>query len=419
MRITYRTINRHMQYVIVNRFNDLAKLQEQLSTGKRLLRPSDNPTDVANDLKFRTKLTQLKQLKKNMQDGLGFMQITDTAMMSMDTLLQRLRELAIQASSDTMSAKERLFIASEVEQLLRQYIALTDTMFKGDYVFAGTETKIMPFPMEESNASSPLDYTNYAMSAYDASAVIPGNPVQIFEAFDPLNPPPVPEPITNIIPGSFKLVAYGNTYVEGVDYTIDYVTGEITILPGPNAALLSVDVNGGTNPGTGNPYYSYNEFQITFEYVGKGENIHGEQVDNNGRILREIESGIVTPINITADELLVDPTTNNNILETIIAFGQSLIQNNQPNIVNSITNIDIGFKTLLAAQAKNGSRINRFDTTLDRNEVQTIETTRLHSELEDAELAETAMKFSIAETVYNAALASAAKIIQPSLVNFL
>ncbi len=419
MRITYRTINRHMQYVIVNRYNDLAKLQEQLSTGKRLLRPSDQPTDVANDLQMRTKLKQLSQLERNMEDGLGFMQITDSAMMSMDNLLQRLRELAIQASSDSMSAKERLYIASEVEQLLRQFIALTDTKHKGDYVFAGTQTKIMPFPIDESKASSPIDYQNYDMVYYDASGVPPGTPVQIYEAYDPAQPPTQLIPVQNIIPGTFNLYASGVQYVEGVDYTIDYAAGTITILPGPNAASLSVDVLNGTNPVTSNPYYDYNEFRITFEYVGTGKDVFGQPVDNNGQILREIESGIVTPINITRDELLFDPATNNNILETIIAFGQSLIQNNQSNIVNAITNIDIGFKTLLAAQAKNGSRINRFETTLDRNAVQTIETTRLHSELEDADLAETATKFSVAETVYNAALSSAAKIIQPSLVNFL
>ena len=128
---------------------------------------------------------------------------------------------------------------------------------------------------------------------------------------------------------------------------------------------------------------------------------------------------MVTPINITANELLVNYDTGTNLLETIIAFGQSLIQNDQPAIVGSITDIDIGFKTLLAAQAKNGALINRFDLTLERNEGQTIETTRLHSEIEDAELAETATKFAVAEMVYNAALMSAAKIIQPSLVNFL
>lgn len=404
MRITYRAVNRHMQYVIVNRYDDLNKLQEQLSTGKRLLRPSDDPSGVANDLQLRSKVKQLDQLKKNMDDGKGFMEITDTAMMSMDTLLQRLRELSVQASSDTMSAKERLFIATEVEQLARQYIALTNTKYKGDFVFAGTETRIMPFPLEVSKAATPQDYANFDMAYYDASTSAPNTPVQIRDAF-------TNDPITNIMPGTFKLIVGGTQYIEGTDYTVDYVNGTISIAPGA-WANLGIDVSAAPN-------YQVGGVAMTFEYIGRGENIYGEPVNNDGEILREIETGIVTPINITAGELLDDPASGTNILETIIGLGESLLHNDQPNIVNSITNIDLGFKTLLAAQAKNGSRINRFETTMERNESQSIETTRLHSEIEDAELAETATKFSVAETVYNAALQSAAKIIQQSLVNFL
>ena len=411
MRITYRTINRHTQYVINDRYNDLAKLQEMLSTGKRLLRPSDNPVDVANALQLRTKVKQLRQLRKNMQDGFSFMEVTDTAMMSVDTILQRLRELALQASSDTLSDKERLYIASEVEQLTRQFISLTNTRYKGDYVFAGTQTKIKPFPVESSNASRPEHYTNLEMAYYDASAAVPGTPVQIYDGF-------TGDAITNIIPGTFSLNVAGTTYYEGTDYTVDYTNGTITILPaGPSAALLSADVLNGTIGPI--PNYSLNGFQITFEYVGKGEDIYGDPVNNDGHILREIEPGITTPINITANELLVDYDTGTNLLETMIAFGQSLIQNDRPNIVNSITNIDIGFKTVLAAQANNGARINRFDLTLERNESQTIETARKQSEIEDTEFAKTATDFAVAETVYNAALKAAAMIIQPSLANFL
>jgi len=400
-----------MQYVITDRYNDLSKLQEQLSTGKRLLRPSDDPVDVANALQLRTKVKQLNQFTENMNDGASFMQISDTAMMSIDDILQRLRELALQASSDTMSAKERLFIAREVEQLTRQFVALTNSMHKGDYIFAGTQTKIMPFPVEGSSASRPEDYTNLKMAYYDASAVAPGTPVQIMDAFNG-------RAISNIIPGTFNLKVAGTTYFEGTDFTVDYANGTITILPtSPNAALLSADVLNGTIAGV--PNYSLNGFQITFEYVGKGEDIYGQPVDNSGEVLREIEAGIVTPINITANELLVDYDTGTNLLESIVQFGQSLIQNDRPNIIGSVTNFDTGFKTVLAAQAKNGARLNRFDLTLERNESQTIETTRLQSEIEDAELAETATKFAVAQTVYNAALQSAAKIIQPSLANFL
>lgn len=415
MRITYRTISRNIQHVIVNRYGDLARLQEQLSTGKRLLRPSDDPIDVSNDLQLRSRLKQLNQLKRNIDDGMGYMNITDSAMMSMDNILQRLRELSIQAASDTLSEDERLYIANETEQLLRQTISLSNTKFKGDFVFAGTQTKIMPFPINSSTATSPLNYSNMEMAIYDASATPPGTPVQIFDAFNPT------EPINNIIPGTFSLSAAGTTYLEGTDFSINYANGMITIDPtSPAAALLSADVLNGDDGGAPPiPNYSTNGFHISFEYVGYGKNVYNQRATHNGDIYREIESGVVTPINITARELLDNPATGTNLFKTIIDFGENLLHNNQAGISSAITDIDNVFSSLLAAQAKNGARINRFTMTLERNELQTIETTRLLSELEDAELAEVATQFAVAQNVYNAALQSAAKIIQPSLVNFL
>lgn len=407
MRVTFNSINRHIQKSIVDRYNDLANLQEQLSTGKRLLRPSDDPIDISNDLQLRTKLKQLSQYKKNISDGLGFMEVSDTAMMSLDSLVQRMRELAIQAASDTLSEKERLYLASEVEQLIRQALSLGNTTFKGDYVFAGAQTKIVPFPMESSKAATSQDYLNYRMAYYDASAAAPGTAVQLYDGY-------TAEPIHNIIPGTFQLSVAGTTYREGTDYTMDYVNGTITILAtSPNAATLSADVS----PTTVN--YQPGAFKITFDYVGKGKDIYNQTVTNEGDIIREIEKGIVTPINITARDLTYDADTDTDLFEVMIKFGQNLLQNNQPGITTTITNLDISLKTLLAAQSKNGARINRFEITKERNELQYIETTRLQSELEDAELAETATNFAVTEMVYNAALQSAAKIIQPSLVNFL
>lgn len=406
MRITYRAINQNIQHVIVDRYNDLNKLQEQLSTGKRLLRPSDDPVDVANDLRLKSRQRQLEQYKQNIDDGIGYMQTTDTAMTGMNDLMQRVRELALQGASDTMSVNERLFLNREVEQVLRQIITLANTSFKGDYIFAGVQTKILPFPVNSSKASVPQNYTDLEMAYYDATAIANGSPVQIRNAF-------TGDPITNIIPGTFNLSVAGTKYFEGTDYTIDYATGTITILPtSPNAAILKQNVLAGAN-------YTINGFRITFDYIGQGKDIYGSPINNNGQILREVDNGIVVPINVTADELLLDNKTGTNLFKSIIGLGQNLIQSNTAGIQSSITKLDISFKNLLSAQAMNGARVNRFEVNTERNESQQTETTRLQSEIEDADLAEAATNYSVAQTVYEAALKSAAKIIQPSLADFL
>jgi flagellar hook-associated protein 3 FlgL len=407
MRITFNTVNRHMQYVIGNRYEDLAKIQEQLATGKRLLRPSDDPVDVANDLKLRSKMSQLNQFKRNIEDGLGYMGVTDTAMYSMNELMQRMRELAIQGASDTQSDKERLYLAQEVEQLLRQMVGLTNSEYKGDYIFGGTHTKITPFPIEKSEAKSAQDYTDLKMAYYDASGFpLGGTAVQIRNAFDTA-------PITNLIPGTFNLSVGGVKMQEDTDYSVDYVAGTITILAGgPNTALLSANVLAPAN-------YQVNNFKMTFEHISKGKDIFGDVVATDGDVLREIERGIQIPINVTGDQVLNDQATGTNLFNVIIDLGQSLIHNSRTGVEDSISALDISFKNLLAAQSTNGARVNRFELTIERNDLQNTETTRQQAALEDVDYAKATMDFSTLQNVYTAALKSAGTVLQQTLANFI
>ena len=402
MRITTKELNRNLLHVINKRYDDLAMLQQQLATGKRLQRPSDDPVDVANDLKLTTKLKEIQQFKKNINDGLAFMGVTGTAMESMNTLVQRVRELSIQGASDTLSAQERVYISKEAEQLFRQIVSLVNTQYKGDYVFSGAQSKIPPLQITSSAANTIEDYSNLRMAYYDAGGLGAGATVQLFNGFDNT-------PVSNIIPGSFSLSIAGTTYIENTDYQVNYETGTITLL---NPAL-AIDAT----PGSAN--YNINEVQLQFDYIGRGKDIYGGTISNWGEISREIERGIITPINITADELITDMKSGYDIIGTMIRLGEHLLRNDQPGIETAIDEIDAVFGTILSAQSKNGARINRFETTLDRNENQFTETSSLKSELEDAEMADVISRFMLTQNVYNAALKSASMIIQPSLVNFL
>ena len=391
-----------MLEVINNRYSDLADLQEQLATGKRLRRPSDDPVDVANDLQLISRQKELSQHKKNIEDSTSYMLITETAMESLNTLMQRVRELAVQASSDTLSANEREYLNKEVEQLTRQAIALVNTKFKGDYVFGGQQTKVPPIVVENSSASTLEDYSNFGMAYYNAGGLPVGSTVQLFDGLSG-------SPRTDIIPGSFSLSVAGVTYRENTDYTIDYEAGTITIL---NPALALDVTPGGVN-------YDINQVQIEFDNITRGRDVYGQVVSNRGVIERDIESGISMPINIGMDEMTTDMESGNTLFGTLIRLGQALVQDDQPNVSQAIDEIDTVFSAILGAQSKNGARMNRLQTTLERNENQFTQVTSLQSQLEDAEMAETISQFMLTQNVYNAALQSTAKIIQPSLVNFL
>lgn len=396
MRITAVTVNRDMQNQIATQYDNLANLQEELSTGKRLQKPSDDPIDVSNDLKLRSTLNQTAQYKQNIQDGQAYMSVTDTAMSSMNTLMQRMRELAVQASSDTLTSNDRSDIQAEVQQLTRQFVSLLNTNYKGDYVFGGTQTKVAPYPIDSSQADTAQDYATDKMAYYDPAG-------QLRNGFDNT-------PITNIIPGTFSLDVAGTHYVEGTDYTLDYSTGIITPI---NPAL-----NVPNNPGTAN--YALGQFKISFDYVGQGKDIYGDPVTPQGDVLRQIEPDVSVPINIPGSEVVFNADTGTNALTALIQFNQRLSTNQTGTTIGqSITDLDSAFSTILAAQAKNGARENMFDTTLTRNEDENNDETEQQSNIEDADMATTITNFSMTSSVYNAALKAASMVIQPTLADYL
>jgi len=395
-----------MEELISTKYSEMSKIQEQLSTGKQLMRPSDNPSAVANDLKLRTTTAIMTQNGKNITDGMNFMQVSDTAMQSMNTIIQRVRELAIQGSSDTMGSTERVYIQQEQDQLFRQMIGLVNTNYKGDYIFGGTQSKIEPFPIESSTAGGPADYQKLKMAYFNGATLGVGQPAQIRNAFDN-------SAMTNILPGSLKLSNGATNYVEGKDYTVNYVNGTIT----PLTAALATDLSdGGTFTG---PNYQAGGFSLTFDRVGKGKDVFGTTVSNGGDVLREVEPGIVTAVNIPGDDLITNRSTGTDMITSMVRMGQSLLQNSQPGISNSITDVDNVMQALLSSEGKNGARVNRFETTQTRNEEQVTQNNSLQSDIEDVDMAKAATDFSLSQMVYNAALKSASMAIQPSLVNYL
>lgn len=377
MRITSKEVSSNMQFHIMRNYNKLSNLQETIATGRRLNRPSDDPVDVVNDMELRSRLSALKQYRRNIDDGLAFMGVTDTALVSMNDLNQRIRELSIQANNGTLTGEERKYIGLEVDQLLRQLISLIDTTYKGEYIFGGTNNHVAPYTIES--------------GTFNATGAPVGGGTESIEHNGTL---PAVTNVENILPGSVRVVAGGTTYAENVDYTIDYMNATITRIAG-----------GGMDAVT--------DYTVTYEWVK-----HADEA-NTDEIYREVEEGVNVRINTSADDVFIDRQSSVNVVEEIISLGQALVQDDVASIMGIISNLDIGFENILGAQATNGARMNRFDKTLFRNDNQVNEVTRLHSELEDADLAEIISEFSLLENVYTASLQAGAKVIQQSLVNFL
>jgi len=116
----------------------LAESQEQMTTGRRLNRPSDSPADAAAAMRTRGELAAQKQHARNAEDGLGWLNQTDGALGSMITQVRRARELALQgANGGALGQQARDALATEVEQLRASLISVANTQYVGRPVFGG------------------------------------------------------------------------------------------------------------------------------------------------------------------------------------------------------------------------------------------------------------------------------------------
>jgi flagellar hook-associated protein 3 FlgL len=120
-------------------------VHEQIASQQRIAKPSDDPSIFGQVILEKSALADNDQWIRNIQFGTARVTVADQTLGEAQNLISRVRELAVQARSDTTSAQGRVTIAQEVRQLHRQLIQLANTEVSGQPVFAGTKTDAPPF----------------------------------------------------------------------------------------------------------------------------------------------------------------------------------------------------------------------------------------------------------------------------------
>lgn len=117
MRITTNVAAINAQRQLTTSQRNIQNSMAQLSSGYRINRSADDAAGLAISENMKAQLRSLAQAKRNANDGISLVQTAEGAMAEINNLGVRLRELAIQASSDTVGENERQFINVEVQQL--------------------------------------------------------------------------------------------------------------------------------------------------------------------------------------------------------------------------------------------------------------------------------------------------------------
>jgi flagellin len=146
----------------------LSKTMEQLSTGKRINAASDDAAGLAIANRMTAQIKALDQSVRNANDGISMMQTAEGATKEITTMLQRMRELSVQAANDSYSADDRTAIAGEMTQLTSEITRVaSNTQWNGMSILSGgTAYSTMTFQVgTEGDATSAITVGFTAMSA--------------------------------------------------------------------------------------------------------------------------------------------------------------------------------------------------------------------------------------------------------------
>jgi flagellar hook-associated protein 3 FlgL len=284
-------------------YKRLIQLQDQMSSGKVIRVPSDDPAGTSVAMDVRTQLRRSQQFERNSSDAQSWLNTADSALVTSQDYLNRVRDLSIQARSGAFDPKAAAAVAGEIDQIRDSLIQLGNTRYGTRAIFAGTGNTTTP--VQAGGQPDPL-----ANAAAVSRPVAPGVSVQI-------------NTDTTSLYGAYVGTAGG-------DYT-------------------------------GN----------TFEVLTKLAN----DIRNPGAPGANLSSGQVA--------------------------------------------LDAARDRMATVQAQLGARSNRVADLIARNAQVSQDLTTSLSDVEDVDIAKAAVDVQAQSMAYQAALAVTAKVIQPSLVDFL
>lgn len=146
IRITQNSISAAFASDIQSIYSRMARSQQQISDGRRITRPSDDPFGTGQTMGFDAQISDVHRYQTNVKDSIRFMDAADSALDSITSAIQHIREKAVQAANGTNGLADLQSIATEVQQI-KEVIRDAINLQHGDeqYIFGGTATSTTPY----------------------------------------------------------------------------------------------------------------------------------------------------------------------------------------------------------------------------------------------------------------------------------
>ena len=362
MRITNGMMHKTYMFDLQNNLQRLYQAQMQQSSGKRIQRLSDDPVGLIQGLSARQQISRIEQFQRNITDAKRWMDASENSMSEMGDIAKDIYELAIYAGSDTVPDVERMnSMAPKARALLEQLISVANNTTSDDYTFGGFNLKNEP-PITKATAET-------VQAAIDAGAA---------------------------------LDAEGNPIVNGPD----------------GNPLLSED--GITPVVMKEGDWLYNGVPLSAYH--NQDNL--ENLRDNNTLEFQIGFNLNMPVTMTAPEVLVylgsDDYQKKNFLAELENFCVALERGcSAKEAEDFIQRFQDAQSHINSSVSEMGGRSNRVDMMEDRYSKDELMYTTVKSNLEDIDIAEAIMNFSMTSAVYNASLMLGPKVIQPTLMDYL
>lgn len=156
MRVTQSMLQNNMLNNLFKSQSNMDKYLKQITTGKKINRPSDDPVIAMKGINYRTEVTEAEQYTRNATEVWNWFDHSDDVLGKSTKAMQRMEELANQAANGTNTQDELNSIKKEVEQLKEQMIEMANTQVNGKYIFNGTDTD-KPLIKKEKNDNGEVE----------------------------------------------------------------------------------------------------------------------------------------------------------------------------------------------------------------------------------------------------------------------
>ncbi|KYO64119.1 flagellar hook-associated protein FlgL [Thermovenabulum gondwanense] len=404
LRVTQGMITEAFMRNLSYNLKRLGEKEDQLSSGKKVRLPSDDPVSAVLAMRLRNTLLSLEQYSKNVDDAVTWLQNTETALQNTGEILQRIRELTVYGSNGTLTASDRAAILDEITQLKEQILQEANSSYNNRYLFGGYYTDTQPFSYDTSGkivANTAFDLPSKVTVVSDGGTGIKSSAVDLSKLG------------SGISAGNYKIIVTNfNDTAKTADVEIQDDSGNAI------ARAVGISVNQDNQriyevDGSGNP-------DSTKDFV---LNLKNFNIISNGTAQVTISKEKAKSYNLgrlnTMDVSLYGDEVFGEIFKVVEEIEDALKNDNPQSLSSKLSDLDNAINTLLKFRSQVGAKINRLEATRTRIENNKIDYTSLLSNTEDVDIAKVIMELKMEENVYRASLAVGARVIQPSLVDFL